>query len=129
MSGVRDSCSKNASNCSCRGKRMIRSDIVRAWPATVRVALEHRGCVFHHRSCLAAKKKKTREAIVVRIRLRYAKKQIWSATQPHACSKLCWRMCCANFVEIISESPLLLLSLQAKQFANSPIVRPACVFI
>ena len=49
-----------------REKRMIHSEIVWAWPAAVRVALEHRGCVFHHRSCLAAKK--TREAIVVRIR-------------------------------------------------------------
>ena len=33
--------------------------IVRAWPASSPwIALEHRGCVFHHRSCLAAKKKK-----------------------------------------------------------------------
>ena len=35
------------------------------------------------------------------------RKQIWGATQPHARSKLCWRRFCANFFEIILESPLL----------------------
>ena len=57
---------KNASNCSCRGKRMIHSAIVRAWEGIVRVALEHRGCFFHYRSCHAAIKKQDLDLIVVR---------------------------------------------------------------
>ena len=87
---------EHASNYSCRGKRMIHSAIVRVWPGIVRVALEHRGCVFHHRSCHAAIKHKTKFRHdcgdgFAWCAPRCARKLCWSATQPHARSKLCWR--------------------------------------
>ena len=52
----------------CRQSSKIHGTIVWAWPGAVRVVLEHRGCVFHHCSSLAAREPDL-DTIVGRVRL------------------------------------------------------------
>ena len=93
---------KNASNCSCRGKRMIHSAMVagiaRDSPCRTRAQR------MRLPSSIVSCSHKEQDLYPIVVRDSYAAdndaqgKQTWSATQPHARSKVCWKRFCALFV-------------------------------